>query len=66
MSERLYFLSHQLAGATARKYKASPESLHFILKTILGAAFDIQGLRDTKMTQKSAVLKPRGKDIQGS
>lgn len=64
--QRVCFLSHQLAGETTRKYKASPEGLHFILKTILKAAFDIQGLRDTKMTHKSVVLKPKGEDIQGS
>lgn len=45
----------------ARKYKASPESLHFILKTILGAAFDVQGLRDTKMTHSLWFWSPKAK-----
>lgn len=62
---RLHFLLTRLARWTSRQHTASPEDLYFILKTITEAASNIQGLRDAKMTHKSVLLKPKGKEIQG-
>lgn len=57
---------NRLAEWTQRQYKASPKNLHFILKTIIETAFDIQGLRDTKLTHKSVLLKTKAKKSRGS
>lgn len=50
---------------TTKAVQGLSRKLHFILKTIIDTALNIQGLRDSKLPHKPVLMKPKGKETQG-